>query len=188
MQVSYAVSCDPAAIVYEGIEVTPHELPDRAKYRLPSMQAKIARASNRAPSAILPKYEDDVIKLVLRFYAEKQRRIPVLLEDDRRHQGGFQTMSSIETNDLPKGSERLPLALPIVRQASQVVLDLGRRAMGLDDLPFFVGEGLLTWRVLHLRSRSSKPASEGGSALGRGRLVSDETAYEIRQEVFLAGG
>ena len=83
-----------------------------------------------------------MIDAVFGLEAEHKRRIAVLLEDDGGHERGLQAMSGVVANDLTKGAKGLPLALPVVGQPAQVLLDLLGSPVPFDDSPLFTCEGV----------------------------------------------
>jgi hypothetical protein len=56
--------------------------------------------------------------------------------DERR----LQTVRGLVADDLAKGSEGVPVQLPVVGQPAQELLDLFRGAVSLDNSPLFAGE------------------------------------------------
>ena len=93
------------------------------------MQARIARARDRSPSAAAPVDEDHVIELVDRLEAEDERRVAVLLEDDRREQRRLEAMRAAVADDAAKAAQRrAPAGLVVVGQAVEVALNGERRA------------------------------------------------------------
>lgn len=60
----------------------------------------------------------------------------MLLEDRRSHKCSFKAMGRAVLEDTAKASQRLPLPLPIVSQSVNESLNLPRRAVLGDDLPF----------------------------------------------------
>src|SRR5207245_10651245 len=62
------------------------------------------------------------------------------LQDHGSDERRLQTVRGLVADDLAKGSEGVPVQLPVVGQPSQELLDLFRGAVSLDDSPLFAGE------------------------------------------------
>ena len=70
------------------------------------MQPRVARSGNRSPAAVAAIDKQHVIEFVNRLEAHDERRIPMLFENDRGAQRGFETMRGSCANDAAKRSER----------------------------------------------------------------------------------
>ena len=86
--------------------------------------------------------EDDVIQLVDRLEAENERRIRMLLEDDGREQGGFETVRASVAHYAAEAAERGSFRgrLRVVRQPVQVPLHVIRRPQSRNEAPFSRGK------------------------------------------------
>ena len=96
-------------------------------------------------------HEDHVIEQVDRLEAQDERRIPVLLEDDRRRQRRFQAMRGAGPDHAAERAQRLAALLVVVGKRVQPALDGVGRPQARDEAA--------------LRSRVS--ASAGGSTSGQ---------------------
>jgi hypothetical protein len=72
--------------------------------------------------------------------ADHKRGVAVLLQDHGSDERRLQTVRGLVAEDLAKGSEGVPVQLPVVGQPAQELLDLFRGAVSLDDSPLFAGE------------------------------------------------
>src|SRR5262249_33995612 len=119
------------------------------KHRFAAVKAGIARSGDRAPLAVLPVDEEDVVELVDRFETENERRITVLLEYDRGKERRLEAVSAAVTHDAPKSAGRGPARrrLGVVRETIQVMLDGGRRRQPGDEAPLRGAEGAVKSQV-----------------------------------------
>ena len=74
--------------------------------------------------------------------ADHKRGVAVLLQNHPSDERRLQTVRGLVADDLAKGSEGVPVQLPVVGQPAQELLDLFRGAVSLDDSPLFAGEGV----------------------------------------------
>src|SRR6185503_21018451 len=100
------------------------------------MQARIARASYRAPFTTLPVNEDDVIEKVYGFQAHQKRRVSMLLERTSCKQRRLQAVCGSMPHDLTKTSQRLTVPLGVIGKTVQPPLNLRRRPETKDEPPF----------------------------------------------------
>src|ERR1051325_867292 len=152
VEIGHGVAGDSSRQVNVRIEITPRQIARASEHREASVQARVARAPDRTPQPIFLKDEDDVIQLILRFEAEQQRRIAVLFQHDRRHQRRFHTVCLFAPQDFTKGTLRLALALPVIRQRAQVALYLSRSPQPLNQAPLFSVESISARRIVHRQS------------------------------------
>src|SRR5437773_11069192 len=89
------------------------------------------------PPTSAAKHEDHVIDPIFGLEADHQRGVAVLLQDHSSDERRFQTVCGVEANDLAKGSEGVPVQLPVVGQLAKERLDLLRVAGWLDDSRLF---------------------------------------------------
>src|SRR4029077_19827732 len=128
--------------VHIWIEVAPHQVATTAEHRFAAVQAGITGPGPRAPLTSAAKNEDHVIHPIFGLEADHKRRIAMLLQNHGSDEGRLQAVRSVVAHDLTKGSEGVPVQLPVVWQPPQELLDLFRGAVSLDDSPLVRGEYL----------------------------------------------
>lgn len=97
------------------------------------MKARIARASDRAPSSLRLVDEEDVVEEVDRLESQKERGIAVLLENDSGSEGGFEAVSLSGANDPAECPHRIAALLIVVWERVQPALNRGRRTKPVDQ-------------------------------------------------------
>ena len=98
-QIDDAVGFHASGEVDVSLVVTECQRARRREHRLPAVQSGIARPRHRSPAARRPVDEDHVVQQIDRLEAEDQRRIPMLLEDDRRGECRFQAVRGPGADD-----------------------------------------------------------------------------------------
>jgi hypothetical protein len=105
----------------------------------------------------MSEHEEHVVEVVLRLQAHDERRVPVLFEDHRGDEGGFDAHDLTRPHDLAERCEGGSDAVMIVPQGVEESLDLPRRAVGVDDGAFLPGEHAAgRWQVGGHGSESSR--------------------------------
>jgi hypothetical protein len=99
------------------------------------MQARIARARHRAPTAAFAINENDVIEVIDRFQAHDQRRKSVLFQDAGSRQRCLEAVRSAVPQNLTKASERFTAGFGVVWQAIEKALHQDRTAQPSDQAP-----------------------------------------------------
>src|SRR5712692_1409673 len=145
-QVGHAVAGDPSRPVNVGINVAHDELLQRAEDGFAAVQPRITRARDGPATASSAEEKQDVVEVVLRLEIEQQGRIAVLLEDGRRSKRRLQAVSFPVPDDASERPQRLLPLFPVVRQRAQKRLDLSRRPVFSDDLPFLRAKGIAQGR------------------------------------------
>jgi hypothetical protein len=130
-----------------------------------------------------------MVEVVLRLEAHYERRVPVLLEDDRREQGGLEAMRGFGSDHSAEGAQRFSAAFDVVVQGVQPRLDGLRRTEPANERAFAGGqrrEGRSVHRsklYRSLRFRSAQPSQVLRKPAARLLLysASDPKARRIRQ-------
>src|SRR6185503_4072227 len=81
-----------------------------------------------------------MIKFVLRFDADDERRVAILFEDDSGDYRAFQTMSAVLANGGAERMTGLLQRLAVVGNGFQITLDFQRRAVAFNNFPLFFSE------------------------------------------------
>ena len=76
-----------------------------------------------------------VVKLVLGFQVQQQRRVTVLLHDGRRAERTLQAVGASMAHDPTKRPQRFPSLFPVVRKLAKIFLHLLGRAAAVDNRP-----------------------------------------------------
>ncbi|PYP84445.1 MAG: hypothetical protein DMF61_19755 [Blastocatellia bacterium AA13] len=104
------------------------------------MQSEVAGSRNGPISLLPPKEKQNVIEFVLGFYADHQRRIPVLFENDGRGYRGFKTMGLAARDNSAKRAAGFTLGFVVVQEMRKEPLRLEGCPAALNYPPFFFGE------------------------------------------------
>src|SRR5207247_3241777 len=101
-----------------------------------------------APPTSAAKHVDHMIHPIFGLETNHKRGVAVLLQNHGGDERRLQTVRGVVADDLAKGSEGVPVQLPVVGQPAQELLDLFRGAVSLDDLPLFARETVRRLRRL----------------------------------------
>src|SRR5256885_6583514 len=106
-QVENPIPVDSAREVDVRVDVGKDEIANGSENGLAPVEPRVPRPSDGAISGSVAKQEDDVVDVVSRFEVEEDRREPMLLEDRRRGQCGFEAMGLVRSDDTTKRAKRL---------------------------------------------------------------------------------
>ena len=123
-----------------GLHVAQCEVAGRTENRLAPVEAGVTRPRDRSPPAAAAIHEHHMVEQVLRFQAQNQRRVSVVLEDDGRRERSLQTMRGPMFQDLskaPKGCVACGM-LDVVREPIEEALNVKRGSV-LVYHPTFAG-------------------------------------------------
>src|SRR5262245_21831613 len=109
-QIYDCVCLDASREVDVLVEITERKRARRREYRLPAVQAGIARARYRSPPVRSPIHEDHVIQQIRRLETEHEGREAMLLEHDGSSQRRLETVHGAGPDDPAKAAERFTAA------------------------------------------------------------------------------
>ena len=127
-QIDDGVAGHAAREIDVRIDIAQRERARRREDRQPPVEPRIARTSDRSPTARLPVHKDHVIQLVDRLEAEHERRKAVLLQDDRGEERRLEAVRAPVPHDAAKAAKRGSSGrwFGVVGKAIQISLDVER--------------------------------------------------------------
>jgi hypothetical protein len=103
-KIDYAVRRDAARQIDVAVEVAERQRARRGEDRSTTVESRVAGTRDRSPPAWASMDKDHVIKQIDRLETQHERRVAVLLKDDRCGQHGFQAVCRSSAYDSPEAS------------------------------------------------------------------------------------